>query len=66
MKIWTMNMKKTDNVDTTVMASVEILAQIDVVAPDIVLHLPSQQFRYATIKISYVALRDEVRFFCQG
>ena len=45
------------------MASAEVSTQLDVVAPDIVQHLPSHQFRYTTIKIAYAALCDEVHWF---
>ena len=37
---------KTDNIDTTAMASAEVSTQLDVVAPDIVHHLSSHQFRH--------------------
>ena len=37
---------KTDNIDTAAMASAEVSTQLDVVAPDIVHHLSSRQFRH--------------------
>ena len=45
------------------MASAEVSAQIDVVAPDIMQHLSFHQFRYTTVKIAYGTLRDEVHQF---